>query len=265
MQGWIKLHRTIKKHWVFENADYFKAWVSILLEVNHSDQKFSIKSKLFNCKRGESLNSLDTWARIFGRNWNKSKVRRFFKMLESDTMVVLKSEHLTTRLTVYNYETYQDQRNADETEMKRKRNADETEMTPNKNVKKDKNEKNDKYTKGNYNVLNKPFDIAFQNFKEMRIKSKKPMTPNAEELIKSKLRTMTKDPNVAIQILEQSTMCGYIGVFPLKSQDVIHPKVGYNSNKPNFIKTPDSELGTQADLDKLMNSPNVKNIAKKVE
>ena len=93
----------------------------------------NLGNKLINCKRGDSLNSLDTWAKLFGKGWNKSKVRRFFKLLESDNMIVTKNEQKTTRLTVCKYDSYQEVRNADETQVKRKRNASETQVTPNKN------------------------------------------------------------------------------------------------------------------------------------
>lgn len=140
MSGWIKIHREISNHWIFNDAERLKAWMIILIEVNHADSKFLIGDKLFDCARGESLKSLDTWAKLFGKNWNKSKVRRFFKLLESDSMIVLKSERKTTRLTVCNYADYQDVRNADETQVKHKRNTNETQVTPNKNVKKNKND-----------------------------------------------------------------------------------------------------------------------------
>jgi hypothetical protein len=83
--------------------------------------------------------SLDTLAKRW--NCDKSKVRRFLKLLESDSMIELKSEHITTRLTICKYDTYQGERNADETQVKHKRNASETQMTPNKN---DNNEKKER-------------------------------------------------------------------------------------------------------------------------
>lgn len=143
MEGWIKIYRRIEKHWIFKDPDKFRSWILILLNVNHEENKVLIGEKLFVCGRGESLNSLETWAKIFGRNWNKSSVRRFFDLLKNDSMIVLKNEQKTTRLTVCNYDSYQEARNASETQVKRKRNASETSLTPNKkdkNVKKDKNE-----------------------------------------------------------------------------------------------------------------------------
>lgn len=136
MSGWIKLDREITSHWIFEDSWKFRNWIDLLTLVNHSEQKVNIKGTVLTCNRGETLCSLDT----FARRWNcdKSKVRRFLKLLEADSMIVLKSEHITTRLTICNYDTYQGERNADETKVKRKRNADETQVTPNNNDKKEK-------------------------------------------------------------------------------------------------------------------------------
>jgi len=139
MSGWIKISRTLNKHWIWDNSDYLKWWLDILLEVNHTDSKVVIKNKIYECKRGEKLYSLDTWA----TRWktHKSKVRRFLELLQNDSMIVLKSETQTTRLTVCKYEDYQDFRNTDETQTKRKRNANETHLTPIQECKEDKQEK----------------------------------------------------------------------------------------------------------------------------
>ena len=139
MSGWIKLDREITSHWIFEDSWKFRNWIDLLTLVNHSEQKVNIKGTVLTCYRGQTLCSLDT----FARRWkcDKSKVRRFLKLLEDDSMIELKSEHITTRLTICNYDTYQGDGNADETQVKRKRNASETQVTPNKNDKKEKNEK----------------------------------------------------------------------------------------------------------------------------
>lgn len=149
MEGWIKLHRKIKDHWLYKESrvfSKFEAWTDILLEVNHSTDKVLIGENLMNVKPGESLKSLDTWSRRW--NWNKSKVRRFLKLLENDNMIELKNERKTTRITICKYERYQVERNANETQVKRKRNASETQVTPDKNVKNVKNEKNVKKREG---------------------------------------------------------------------------------------------------------------------
>lgn len=144
-KGWISLHREIKDHWLYQEKRQFsklEAWLDILLNVNHADKKVMIKNSLFLVKRGDSINSLDTWAKRW--NWNKSRVRRFLSLLENESMICIFNETKTTRLTVCNYDNYQDLRNADETQMKRKRNASETLATPNNNDNNDNNVNNNK-------------------------------------------------------------------------------------------------------------------------
>lgn len=137
MSGWIKLDRDINKHWIFSDPWKFRSWIDLLLLVNHKESKANIKGKILTCKRGETLCSLDT----LSKRWKveKSKVRRFLKLLESDHMIDTVSEQVTTRITICNYDSYQQEENANETQTKRKRNGSETHLTPNKN---DKNEKN---------------------------------------------------------------------------------------------------------------------------
>jgi hypothetical protein len=130
MSDWLKINRSIIGHWIYEDPETFKAWIAILAKVNYAESKVKIGSSILKCGRGQSLYSLDTWAKIFGKNWNKSRVRRFFKLLESDKMIVVKNEFKTTRLTVCNYDSYQGSGNAGETQVKRNRNASETHLTP---------------------------------------------------------------------------------------------------------------------------------------
>lgn len=143
MSGWIKIHRSITNHWLYTEKrvfSKFEAWNDILLTVNYTDAKTIIKGSLYEVKRGQSILSLDSWSKRW--NWDKSKVRRFLNTLQLDNMIVIKSDTVTTQLTVCNYESYQGERNADETPLKRKRNADETHATPIEERKKKKKEIN---------------------------------------------------------------------------------------------------------------------------
>lgn len=166
MSGWIKLHRGINSHWIWENSDYLKWWLDILLEVNHTPSKVLIKGKIYECSRGEKLYSLDTWA----LRWktNKSKVRRFLEMLQKDEMIVLKNETQTTRITVCKYDDYQEKETISETQTKRKRNASETHLTPIQERKEEKEIKEEsiyrrfnhlKITNDEVNKLKEVYDI----------------------------------------------------------------------------------------------------------
>lgn len=140
MSGWIKIHRTITDHWLYKEKrvfSKFEAWNDILLTVNYSDSKTIIKGKIYHVKRGESLLSFESWGKRW--NWDKSKVRRFLKLLQSDNMIDLKTDTITTHISVCNYACYQDERNTNETQTKRKRNASETQTKPIKEEKEKKN------------------------------------------------------------------------------------------------------------------------------
>jgi len=145
--GWIKLHRKLLDNGLWRERREFskaEAWIDILLNAQHSHepQEVWLKNTMHWCYRGQCLKSLDTWARRWG--WTKSKVRRVLDMFQKANMIRTESDTQTTRLTVCNYDYYNGERNANETQMKRKRNANETQTTPDKNVENVENVKNEK-------------------------------------------------------------------------------------------------------------------------
>lgn len=125
-KGWIKIHRSIMDHWLIHNPEYFTAWIIILMEVNHKESSSLLGNNVVSCKRGQSLNSLDTWAGKFPGPWDKSKVRRFFKVLKDSAMIDTEGLSKTTRLTVCNYDTYQDCDHTNDTQVTRSRHARDT-------------------------------------------------------------------------------------------------------------------------------------------
>lgn len=157
--GWIKLHRSITSHWLYtENRKFskFEAWNDILLNVNFSPAKTIIKGKLINVNRGESIMSLETWGKRW--NWDKSAVKRFLELLKKDNMIELKSETVTTRLSVCKYDTYQSKEIEVETQTKRRRNADETHVIPIEEEEESKEEKRNKSFHIFWNIYDKKID-----------------------------------------------------------------------------------------------------------
>jgi hypothetical protein len=161
MQGFIKLQRDIQGTWIHKDPVYFKAWIDILFNVNWESKKVFIGTTQYVCASGESLNSLDTWATIFGKDWDKSKVRRFFKRLTDATLIDTQNERKTTRLKVLNIEGSEDSRHTNETQtdtqMKRK-------PTPTKEL------RIKELIKSNLNEATK---LAFEEYLLMRTKLKK--------------------------------------------------------------------------------------------
>lgn len=124
MAGWIKIDRNIRNHWIWSDPIKFQWWFDIIMTVNYEDKKVPIGYKLFLCKRGESLMSYNEWA----KRWkvSKSVVYNFFTMLKNDEMISIKNETVTIRLTVCNYDSYQDNQNGNKTDEERIENASRT-------------------------------------------------------------------------------------------------------------------------------------------
>lgn len=107
-QGWISLHRSITDHWIYQEKRTFskyEAWLDILLDVNHQDNKIMFDGTLLEVKRGERITSIRQLTDKWG--WSNSKVTRFLKALESDGMIIRKSDTKKTVITVVNYDKYQ--------------------------------------------------------------------------------------------------------------------------------------------------------------
>lgn len=163
VSGWIKIFRSIRKHWIWKDPVKFQWWIDILLEVNHNTEKIAIGYKIFDCYRGQSLNSVLTWANRWGVS--KKVAYSFLKMLEKDSMISLESVTVTTRLTVLKYESYQQTWNANGTQGKRKGNAKETQGDTNNKYK-------NKRTKEEEDILvNFPFD-DFWNLYDKKLSRK---------------------------------------------------------------------------------------------
>ena len=96
--GYIKLMRNIQGTWIHKDPVFFKAYCDILYNVNWESKEVFIGGDKLICGIGEALYSLDNWAKIFGGDWNKGKVRRFFARLEKAHEIRTKSERKTTRL-----------------------------------------------------------------------------------------------------------------------------------------------------------------------
>jgi hypothetical protein len=218
--GWISIHRKIQDHWIYEKKrprTKYEAWIDILLEVNHKTQKVLIGNDLISCRKGQSLKSLNTWAKQW--KWNKSKVRRFFTLLQKDNMIVSEGVQNTTRLSVINYEPYQNERNESETQVKRKCSTPDTPATPNNNDNNENNvnkkRKSDKYFLSFLpdELNNNGFIESWKEWIEYRKEIKKALK---ESTAKKQLKFLLKQLD-AIACIDQTIEKGWTGLFEIKN------------------------------------------------
>ena len=139
-KGYIKLYRDVRDHWVWKDEPYdrARAWVDLIMMVNHEDKKVPFDGGFITVKRGSCITSIrklaDRW------KWSRSKVARFLNELERDTMVTQKRDTKKTTISIVNYCIYQDSRatkKATEKPQKSHRNATEKPKQDTKEVTKE--------------------------------------------------------------------------------------------------------------------------------
>jgi hypothetical protein len=144
-EGWIKIHRSIMDHWIFKNNRYFKAWIWFLFRANYEEKKVLVGSALEVVQRGEFITSIQNISKQTGMSMQS--VRTFLERLEDDKMIVRKSTNKLTRITICNYDKYQDQQQTNNTQTtyeqqtNNKQTTTEKEYKERKEIKKKKEER----------------------------------------------------------------------------------------------------------------------------
>ena len=112
MDGWVKIHRKIRDNWIWDNAEYLKAWLDLIFRANFDERRILFDGEIKELKCGQFITSVRKLAEAWG--WSNSRVLRFLRMLEDDGMITRDSNSKRTLLTIENYGFYQVQQNSDE-------------------------------------------------------------------------------------------------------------------------------------------------------
>ena len=92
MSGWIKLHRSIRDNWLYKEKrqfSRFEAWIDLLLEANHKDNRFPLGNEIVECERGQLVTSIRKLENRWG--WSNTKIKNFLNLLQEDEMIDRKS------------------------------------------------------------------------------------------------------------------------------------------------------------------------------
>lgn len=108
MKGWLKIHRSLDDHWLwdFNHPDKAMAWIDLLMLARHSGGQIVLKGRVIDIKRGQIALSQLALQKRWG--WSQNKVKRFLNRLQSDSMCDFKTNDLTTIITICNYSIFQD-------------------------------------------------------------------------------------------------------------------------------------------------------------
>ena len=255
--GWVPVSRELQDHWMWKDKPFShgQAWIDLIMLANYEDKKMPYKGEIITCERGTVNLSISNLANRWG--WSRHKTRDFLNLLESDGMVTVCATTNRTTITLENYSFYNDvpttkgQRgDSDKTSnsskfvefddfgattnlttqtLEKHSVCDDSPTT--KGQRKDSegtakgqrgdttnnNNKNNKET----NIYNDEpkLDTAVKEFITFRKKIKKPMTDHAVKLMLSKLNKLTSDIDEQVEILNQSILNGWQGIYPLKREE----------------------------------------------
>lgn len=104
-KGYIKIYRDIRDHWIWSDAEAFKAWIDLIMMANHENTKIYFDGKLIPIKRGSFITSVRRLSARWG--WGKDKTLRFLRTLEDEGMISRKCDTKKTLVTVEKYGFYQ--------------------------------------------------------------------------------------------------------------------------------------------------------------
>lgn len=218
MSGWIKLHRSLLSHPLWNDKPFSRgqAWIDLILNANHSDKEVMIKGEKFIVKRGQQARSEVTLSHAWG--WDRGKVRRFLRDLKTLQQIEQQTHSKTSIITICNYCGFQDIQTAEQTaDATAEQTASEQQANTNKNVKNKKNNNPPKSPQGNIEI---PQWIDQGTFEEFLVERKRLKASNSETALNRLVNKLSElsgqNPVIAKQIIEESIMNGWKGVFPLK-------------------------------------------------
>jgi len=132
MSGWIKIHRSILDWEWYEDTNTFRLFIHLILKANHKDKNYKGKLIKRGCLvTGRDLLSVETGLSV-------RQIRTCLERLKSTNEIAIKTGSKGTEIQIVKYEEYQ----LATSETTNKRPTNDQQTTTNKNVKKEKNEKN---------------------------------------------------------------------------------------------------------------------------
>lgn len=216
-QGWVKIHRVIlnKPIWQCSTAEQKTILITLLLMANHEHREWQWKGKNFMVNPGQFITSLDGIVKTCGKGISVQNVRSALKRFEKFGFLTCRTTSTCTLITIVNWDLYQKDESYDDKGSDNK--ITKSSQTANKEVTTNKNDKNDKECKEIYSE-NPELNNSLHEFIEMRETIKRPLTKRGSELVLKELNKLSHCDDEKIEILNQSILNSWQGLFPLKKE-----------------------------------------------
>jgi hypothetical protein len=215
--GFISLHRSLLKWEWYDDINTTRLFIHLLLTVNHYDETW----RGIKIMRGQILTSTAKLSRE--TRLSVRQIRVAMTHLISTNEVTIKTTPQHTVITISQYDKYQRVTN----KMTEERQTNDKAVTNERQLSNKANKAN-KEINNNSVDFSCPEDIRLtvDEFIEYRRLKKSPMNSNSVKLLLQKLASFTDDYEIQKQILNESMINGWTGIFkPKDVQPVNNSKV----------------------------------------
>lgn len=227
MEGWISLHRKMLDNPIIcKDSDYVSVWIYLLLSATHKEYDVTFEGKRITLRKGQLITGRKSIADKF--KISESKVQRILKTFENEQQIEQQTNPRNRLITIVNWNIYQEVGQQNEQQVNNKRTTTEQQVNTNNNINNvimkqcNKNKKEKKLTELddliNNNFSNEELKNTVYEFIKMRKAIKKPLTTRGLELMINKLYKLTTNIDEQIEILNNSIMNNWQGIFPLKQK-----------------------------------------------
>jgi DNA-binding Lrp family transcriptional regulator len=235
MESWIKLHRRFLD-WEWYSCTNTKIlFLHLILKANYENKKW--RGERIN--RGQLFTSIRHMAMEVGIS--EKAIRNSLKKLEKTSEIIVEGASHGTMITICKYDTYQDngkakgepkgKQGANKGQARGEQRATTKESKNIKNIRSKENKvdflKNLKFISQDENLKN-----VFSDFHIYRLEIRKPLTQKAAELMDSKLEKISeKNFSLAAEILQQSMMNNWTGIFPVAANNQKNNQNNQNNDR----------------------------------
>jgi hypothetical protein len=207
-EPFIKLYKKMLKWEWYDEPNTKILFIHCLLRANWQETKWHGVT----LHPGQFITSLPTLAKE--TKLSVRQVRVALDHLKMTGEVTDKSFNKFRIITVVKWDDYQSVDRQNDRQVTGKRQADDRQVTADKEYKEYK-----EYKKVKKYYDDEALNSAFSDYVDMREQIKKPMTDRAITLAQNKLEDLSGgDSSIAIEILNQSVLNGWQGLFPLKAE-----------------------------------------------
>ena len=228
--GWIKLHRKLLDNpVVMKDSDHLAVWIYLLLNASHTEYPVLFGGKKISLKAGQLITGRKSIASTLGIS--ESKVRRVLDLFEIDQQIDRQRSNKNSLVSILNWDKYQIFDQQIDQQATNKRPTSDQQVTTNKN---NKNIKNIKECKEIIYSDVPDLNEAIIAFIDYRKSIKKPMSDRAITLLLGKLNKMSNSVQEQIEILNQSILNGWQGIFPLKNDSGTGKKASFQGRNYDF-------------------------------